>query len=104
MTDSAVLPEARRRRIGRALALTRLQFGGENQCTRAILAPSPDGAELWRSLGFVESRQPRNRWFYLPFAPTGLPSPKICTTPCPDLSRPLVRCMVAIRDQHSRAR
>jgi ribosomal protein S18 acetylase RimI-like enzyme len=68
MTDSAVIPEARRRGIGRALALARLRFGREHDCKRAILAPSPDGAELWRSMGFVESRQPRNRWFYLPYA------------------------------------
>jgi ribosomal protein S18 acetylase RimI-like enzyme len=66
MTDSAVIPEARRRGIGRALAATRLRLAAERQCTRAVLAPSPDGAELWRSLGFIESRQPRNRWFYLP--------------------------------------
>ena len=66
LTDSAVIPEARRRGIGRALALTRLQFGADNRCTRAVMAPSPAGAELWRSLGFVESRQPRDRWFYLP--------------------------------------
>ena len=27
---------------------------------------APSGVELWRSLGFVESRQPPNRCFYLP--------------------------------------
>ena len=66
LTDSAVVPDARRRGVGRALALTRLQFGSDNGCARAVLAPSPDGAELWRSLGFVESRQPPRRWFHLP--------------------------------------
>jgi GNAT superfamily N-acetyltransferase len=62
----AVLPAARRRGIGRALALARLRDARDGGCETAVLAPSPDGAALYRSLGFETHPQPPDRWFYLP--------------------------------------
>jgi GNAT superfamily N-acetyltransferase len=61
-----VLPEARRRGIGRALALRRLDDARDRGCELAVLAPSPDGAKLYESLGFETHAQPPDRWFYLP--------------------------------------
>jgi GNAT superfamily N-acetyltransferase len=66
LTSVAVLPSARRHGIGRALALSRLRTALERGCEVAVLAPSPDGAALYRALGFETHRQPPDRWFYLP--------------------------------------
>ncbi len=62
----AVRPFARRRGIGRSLALTRLRDARERGCDVAVLAPSPDGAKLYAALGFERHPQPPDRWFYLP--------------------------------------
>jgi hypothetical protein len=35
----------------------------------AVLAASPDGAALYKTLGFVTHAQPVERWFYLPTPP-----------------------------------
>ena len=66
LTDLAVLEEEQRRGIGRALAMTRMREGRERRCTKAVLGASPDGAMLYRALGFETHRQPPDRWFYLP--------------------------------------
>lgn len=61
-----VLDDEQRRGIGRALAATRLREARKRGCAIAVLAPSPDGAKLYTSIGFETHRQPHNRWFYLP--------------------------------------
>ncbi len=66
LTASAVLESHRRRGIGLALALARVRESRSDGCHLAVLAPSPDGAELYRTLGFEAHRQPAGRWFYLP--------------------------------------
>ena len=66
LSTVAVIPTARRRGIGRALAYTRLRDARANGATIAVLAPSPDGAKLYQALGFTTHRQPAHRWFYLP--------------------------------------
>ena len=66
LTALAVLPDSRRQGIGRALALARLQEARKRQCELAVLAPSPDGAKLYETLGFETHPQPPDRWFYLP--------------------------------------
>ena len=66
LTTVAVLPRSRRRGIGRALALARLDDARRRGCTKALLAPSPDGAKLYESLGFEYRRQPSGHWFHLP--------------------------------------
>jgi GNAT superfamily N-acetyltransferase len=66
LTSVAVVPDARRRGIGRALAVARLREARERGCTTALLAPSPDGAKLYASLGFALGRQPAGHWFYCP--------------------------------------
>jgi GNAT superfamily N-acetyltransferase len=70
LTSIAVLPAARRQGIARALALSRLRTACERGCRSAVLAPSADGAGLYRALGFEAHRQPPDRWFYLPFSTT----------------------------------
>jgi GNAT superfamily N-acetyltransferase len=67
----AVLTNARRRGIGRALALARLHEARERGCTEAVLAPSPHGGLLYDRLGFERHRQPAGRWFYLPTSGAG---------------------------------
>jgi GNAT superfamily N-acetyltransferase len=62
----AVVPAERRRGIGRALARARLVVARRAGCRYAVLAPSPEGAELYRSLGFTIAPTPPDRWFYLP--------------------------------------
>jgi GNAT superfamily N-acetyltransferase len=66
----AVVPEHRRAGIGRALALTRLREARRRGCTHAVLAPSPDGAKLYESIGFTSHREPSGRWFYFPDSDT----------------------------------
>ena len=48
----AVLPAARRRGVGRALALARLREAREHGCELALLSPTPDGSELYETLAF----------------------------------------------------
>ena len=62
----AVRPFARRRGIGRSLALARLREAHDRGCDVAVLAPSPDGAKLYEALGFERHASPPGRWFYLP--------------------------------------
>ena len=66
LTGVSVVETARRRGIGRALALTRLREARERGCKLAVLAASPEGARLYEALGFETHRQPANRCFYLP--------------------------------------
>ena len=69
---NAVLASSRRSGIGSALARTRLRDARAQGCELAVLAPSPDGAKLYESLGFETHPQPPGRWFYAP--PQQLPS------------------------------
>ena len=62
----AVRPFARRRGIGRSLALARLREARDRGCDVAVLAPSPDGAKLYEALRFERHASPPDRWFYLP--------------------------------------
>lgn len=64
----AVLPAARRRGVGRALALARLREAREQGCALALLSPSPDGAELYETLAFDSLPVQPDRWFYAPMA------------------------------------
>jgi GNAT superfamily N-acetyltransferase len=66
----AVLPDERRRGIGTALAHLRLREAQAHGCRAAALAPSPDGEQLYRRLGFELVPTPPRRWFYLPPAAT----------------------------------
>ena len=66
LTSVAVLPAARRQGTARLLARNRVRAARERGCALAVLAPSPDGAALYRTLGFETHRQPPDRWFYLP--------------------------------------
>jgi GNAT superfamily N-acetyltransferase len=66
LAELAVLDDEQRRGIGRVLALTRLAEARDRGCATAVLAPSPDGAKLYATLGFETHRQPSDRWFYLP--------------------------------------
>ena len=66
LASVAVLPEVRTQGIGRALALARLQEARLRGCELALLAPSPDGAALYATLGFESRPQPPDRWFYAP--------------------------------------
>lgn len=74
LTAVCVLEDQRRAGVGRLLALTRLREAVERGCTLGVLAPSPDGAELYRTLGFEMHNQPPRRWFYLP-VPLPPPAP-----------------------------
>jgi GNAT superfamily N-acetyltransferase len=67
LASLAVLPTARREGIGRTLARARLREARGCGCAVAVLAPSPDGAELYESLGFESHQTPPDRWFYAPF-------------------------------------
>jgi GNAT superfamily N-acetyltransferase len=62
----AVLPDERRHGIGTALALVRIREAINRRCRFAVLAPSPDGELLYRTLGFTKTATPPRRWFYLP--------------------------------------
>ena len=66
LTAVGVLERERRRGIGRSLVLTRLRAARERGCKVAVLAASPDGARLYKTLGFQTHPQPGDRWFYLP--------------------------------------
>ena len=66
LTAVGVLDHERRRGIGRSLALTRLRAARDRGCKVAVLAASPDGASLYKTLGFETHAQPDDRWFYLP--------------------------------------
>jgi GNAT superfamily N-acetyltransferase len=61
-----VVPDERRRGIGRALARARLVVARRAGCRYAVLAPSPEGAALYGSLGFTAAPTPPDRWYYLP--------------------------------------
>jgi GNAT superfamily N-acetyltransferase len=66
-----VVVDERRHGIGRALAATRLREARGRGCKLAVLVPSPEGAELYRRLGFERHRQPEGCWFYLPVGTVG---------------------------------
>ena len=62
----AVIPSARRRGTGRALALARLREARERGCELALLSPSADGDALYETLGFRSVPAPADRWFHAP--------------------------------------
>ena len=68
LTAVAVVPDARRRGIGRTLAIERLAEARRRGCELAVLAATPDGGELYETLGFTSHRTPPSRWFYAPLA------------------------------------
>ena len=66
LCNLAVVPSERRRGIGTALASTRLTAAQARGARRAVSALSPDGWQLYRTMGFVSTRVTPNRCFYLP--------------------------------------
>jgi GNAT superfamily N-acetyltransferase len=68
LAAAAVVPASRRRGVGRALALARLREARDEGCALALLSPSPDGSELYETLGFDSVPAPMDRWFYAPMA------------------------------------
>lgn len=66
----AVRPHAQRRGIGRSLVRARLLDARRQGCTKAVLAPTPDGGKLYASLGFRHRSQAPGHWFYLPHPAT----------------------------------
>jgi GNAT superfamily N-acetyltransferase len=64
--DVAVLEAERRRGVGRALVGARVAEARRRGCEVAVLAPSPDGCALYRTLGFELAPSPPDRWFFLP--------------------------------------
>jgi GNAT superfamily N-acetyltransferase len=66
LDNLGVLETEQRAGIGTALAGARLREALERGCRHAVLAPSPEGAHLYRTLGFELSPTPAGRWFYLP--------------------------------------
>jgi predicted N-acetyltransferase YhbS len=68
LASLAVPPSERRQGVGSALTLARLKEAAARGCDLAVLAPTPDGAELYEALGFEHHPLPRDHWFYLPVA------------------------------------
>lgn len=66
LCNLAVVDRARRHGIGRALAAARIRAAHELGATTIVSALSPDGWQLYRTLGFVSAPVERDRWFYLP--------------------------------------
>ena len=60
--DLAVLPEYRRRGIGRALLARALQL----DVTHVVLGPTPDSIPFYRRLGFELRPALKDRCYYLP--------------------------------------
>jgi Acetyltransferase (GNAT) family len=52
LTANGVVAASRRLGIGSALARARLRDARTEGCEFAVLAPSPDGAKLYKALGF----------------------------------------------------
>jgi GNAT superfamily N-acetyltransferase len=71
MLHVGVLPDERRRGVGRALAHVRLAEARRRGYEHAVLSPSPEGAKLYAALGFTLEPSPPDRWFYLPVSPDG---------------------------------
>jgi GNAT superfamily N-acetyltransferase len=67
----AVAEGERRRGIGRALVLARVQEARRRGCVQAVLGPSADGAKLYEALGFETAPSPGDRCYYLPISPAG---------------------------------
>jgi GNAT superfamily N-acetyltransferase len=65
-----VLPERRRRGIGRALALARLRDARVHGCGTAVLGPTPESRRLYEPLGFTVTPS-RSGVYYLPLRPGG---------------------------------
>lgn len=63
LTALAVVKDARRRGIGRSLAVARLREARARGCARAVLEPTPDGAAFYKRLGFLAYREPADRCF-----------------------------------------
>lgn len=66
LCNLGVLESHRRRGIGRALVTARLADAAARGATIVVSAPSPDGWELQRALGFRSVRVIPDTWFYLP--------------------------------------
>jgi GNAT superfamily N-acetyltransferase len=62
VVDLAVLPEHRRRGIGRALLARALAL----EVTYVVLGPTPESIPFYRRLGFELRPALRDRCFYLP--------------------------------------
>jgi hypothetical protein len=67
LTANGVMASSRRLGIGSALARARFRDARAEGCEFAVLAPTPDGAKLYKALGFEAHAQPPDRWFYSPF-------------------------------------
>jgi GNAT superfamily N-acetyltransferase len=66
LCNLGVLPSWRRRGVGRALVLARLRDAARWGATRLVSAPSPDGWQLQRTLGFRNVPVVADTCFYLP--------------------------------------
>jgi GNAT superfamily N-acetyltransferase len=62
----AVVEEERRRGIGTALALMRLQEARRLGCDLAVFGTTPESASLYEQFGFTTQPVEGRRWFYLP--------------------------------------
>lgn len=68
LCNLAVVDDERRRGVGTALALERLRHGGGCAAGLAVAALSPDGWELYRTIGFESVPVVPDLQFYLPLA------------------------------------
>ena len=66
LCNLAVVEAERRSGIGRALAGERIRVADERGVRTIVAALSPDGWELYRTLGFASVPVVPDRWFYLP--------------------------------------
>ena len=62
----AVLPDERRRGIGRALAVVRLHAARRAGCETAVFGTTPESVALYEPFGFTTEPDLPRRWFYLP--------------------------------------
>jgi predicted N-acetyltransferase YhbS len=62
----AVVEDERRRGLGTALALVRLQEARRFGCRFAVFGTTPKSAALYAPLGFTAQAVEGRRWFYLP--------------------------------------
>ncbi len=66
IVDVAVRPDSRRHGVGRELVADLEQWGVSRANDAVYAAPSPDGAGLFRALGFAFARVEPDVCFYLP--------------------------------------
>ncbi len=60
--DMGVRPQHRRRGIGRALTLAACRLARDLGCTHAVLNATPDGEQLYRTVGFERLGEGRTWW------------------------------------------